>query len=108
MLSVSPAENPFAQALYSGLVIVYLHRFEGTLQLVHQFRIKTAHSIGEFHAERLDARKFLDTDHVLETEVKEVGPQVVLVHLKSFDDVQRQPPDRRIFRQHGLVYQFIE
>ena len=78
MLSKSPAENPFAQALYSGLVIRYLHRFEGAFQLIHQFWIKTAHAISELHAERLDAGKLLNADHVLETEVKEVSPQVVL------------------------------
>ena len=78
MLSISPAENPFAQTLYGGLVIVYLHRFDGTLQFVHQFRIEGTHAIGEFHAERLDAGELLDTDRMLETEVKEVCPQIVL------------------------------
>lgn len=74
MLSVSPAENPFAQTFYGGLVIVNLQRFEGTLQFVHQFRIEAAHAKSEFHAERLDAREFLDADHVFETEVEEVCP----------------------------------
>jgi len=78
MLSVSPAEDPFAQALYSGLVILYLHRFESPFQLIHQFWIETAHTISELHAERLDAWELLEADHVLETEVKEVGPQVIL------------------------------
>ncbi len=55
-------ENPFAQALYSGLVIRYLHRFEGPFQLIHQFWIETAHAIGELHAERLDAFCFLFFD----------------------------------------------
>ena len=80
-LSILTAENPFAQTLYGGLVIVYLHRFEGALQFVHQFWIETTHTIGELHAERLDAGELLDADHVLETEVKEVRPQVVLAHL---------------------------
>ena len=72
MLSISPAENPFAQTLYGGLVIVYLHRFEGAIQLVHQFWVKGTHAIGELHTECLDAGELLDADHVLETEVEEV------------------------------------
>ena len=80
MLSISPAENPFAQTLYGRLVIVYLHRFEGALQLIHQFRIEGAHAIGELHTERLDAGELLDADHVLETEVEKVCPQIVFVH----------------------------
>ena len=101
-------ENPFAQTLYSGLVIIYLHRFKGALQLVHQFWIESTHTVGEFHAERLDAGEILDADHVLETEVEEICPKVFLVHFQSLDDIQRQPPHRRIICLHGLVYQFIE
>ena len=81
MLSVFPTENPFAQTLDGGLVILYLHCFDGALQFVHQFWIKAAHAIGEFHTECLDARKLLDADHVLEAEVKKVRSQFFLVHL---------------------------
>ena len=94
MLSISPTENSFAQTLYGRLVIVDLHRFEGALQFVHQFRIEGTHAIGKLHAERLDARELLDADHMLETEVEEICSKVFLVHLQSLDDVQGQPPRR--------------
>ena len=49
------AEDPFAQALYRGLVILSLPRFKGAFQLVHQFWIEGTHAIGELHAEPRDA-----------------------------------------------------
>ena len=78
MFFISPAEDPFAQTLYGGLVIVYLHRFESALQLVHQFWVKGTHAIGKLHTERLDAGELFDADRMFETEVKEVCPQIVL------------------------------
>ena len=78
MLVETAAEEPFAQTLYGGLVIFYLHRFEGALQFVHQFWIEGTHAIGELHAERLDAGELFDADRMFETEVKEVCPQIVL------------------------------
>ena len=78
MFFISPAENLFAQTLYGGLVIVDFHRFDGALQLVHQFWIETTYTIGKLHAERLDAGELFDADRMFETEVKEVCPQIVL------------------------------
>ena len=51
MLLIFPTENLFAQTLDGGFVILYLQCFDGALQLVHQFWIKAAHAIGEFHTE---------------------------------------------------------
>ena len=77
------AEDPFAQALYCGLVIRYLHRFEGAFQLIRQFWIEAAHTISELHAERLDAREFLNADRMLKTEVKKVSPKVFLFYRQT-------------------------
>ena len=84
-------EDFVSDVSHRWLVIIHLHALYGALQLFRQFREKTAHVESEFHADGLDAGRFLDAGHVLKTEIKEVGSQVLIIHLQSFDDAQCQP-----------------
>ena len=54
-----------SDSFHGGFVIVYLNRFERAFQFVHQFWIEFAHAEGEFHADGLNAREFLNIHHVL-------------------------------------------
>ena len=91
-----PVQNPVSYAFHGGTVIEGLHGLNRAFEFSHQFVIKGTHAIGQFHAERLDARIFACVCHVFHTEVEKISPHLILVHLQFFRHVECQAAYRRV------------
>ena len=80
--------------------ITVLHQRKRFVELVQQFGIVPALLEGQFHAQRLDTRRFGRRHHVAETEVQEISIHFLRLYGLPFNDIQQQPSQGRVRGMH--------
>ena len=65
---------------HAGLAILRLHKAESFVELMQQFGIGQAHTVGQLHAESLHTGWLFGHVHVQQAEVEEIGTHQLRIH----------------------------